>query len=57
MVPCRLTASSADNFANARAAVARGKADVEAGRVVDAEQAFAELEAYFRALAGFRDQA
>lgn len=38
-----------------RAAVARGRADVEAGRTVDAAEAFAELEAYFRAVA--RDHA
>lgn len=38
-----------------RTAVARGKADVEAGRTVDAAEAFAELEAYFRAMA--RDRA
>jgi predicted transcriptional regulator len=36
---------------NIRAAVARGKADVEAGRTIDAAEAFAELEAYFRVLA------
>ncbi len=36
---------------NVRAAVARGFADVEAGRVIDAEEAFAELESHFRALA------
>ncbi|HET9639840.1 MAG TPA: hypothetical protein VFP12_11600 [Allosphingosinicella sp.] len=34
-----------------RTAVARGKADVEAGRTIDAAEAFAELEAYFRAIA------
>lgn len=34
-----------------RAAVARGRADVEAGRTLDAAEAFAELEAYFRAMA------
>jgi hypothetical protein len=38
-----------------RAAVARGKADVEAGHTLDAAEAFAELEAYFRAVA--RDHA
>lgn len=38
-----------------RAAVARGKADVEAGRTVDAAEVFAELEAYFCAIA--RDHA
>jgi predicted transcriptional regulator len=36
-------------LADIRAAVARGYADVEAGRVIDGEEAFAELEAYFRA--------
>jgi predicted transcriptional regulator len=41
----------AATLADIRAAVARGKADVEAGRVADAEEAFGELEAYFRALA------
>ncbi len=44
-------------LANIRAAVARGKADVETGRVVDAEQAFAELEAHFRELAEVRGRA
>jgi predicted transcriptional regulator len=34
-----------------QAAVARGKADVEAGRTMDAAEAFAELEAYFRVIA------
>ena len=37
--------------AEIQAAVARGKADIEAGSVVDAEEAFAELEEYFRTLA------
>ena len=44
-------ASPAPTLDDIRAAVARGKADVEAGRTLDAAKAFAELEAYFRALA------
>jgi hypothetical protein len=38
-------------LADIRAAVARGMADVEAGRTIDAAEAFAELEAYFRRIA------
>jgi hypothetical protein len=34
-----------------RIAVARGLADVEVGRTMDAAEAFAELETYFRAMA------
>lgn len=40
--------SAAPTLAAIREAVARGRADVEAGRTMDAAEAFAELEAYFR---------
>lgn len=43
--------SAAPTLADIRIAVARGKADVEAGRTMDAAEAFAELETYFRAMA------
>lgn len=43
--------SAIDTLAGIRIAVARGKTDVEAGRTMDAAEAFAELEAYFRAMA------
>lgn len=51
MISRRAMPLAGPTIADIQAAVARGKADVEAGRVVDAEQAFAELEAHFRALA------
>lgn len=51
MVARRPHPLAAATLADIRAAVARGKADVEVGRVMDAEEAFAELETYFRALA------
>ena len=47
---------NAEQLADIRAAVARGFADVEAGRVIDAEEAFAELETHFRALAHVRSR-
>jgi len=39
--------SLAERAAAIRAAVARGIADADAGRVVDAREGFAELERYF----------
>ncbi len=42
---------AAVTLADIRIAVAHGYADVEAGRVVEAEEAFAELEIYFRTIA------
>lgn len=48
----RLVHDREARLAALQAAVGRGVADAEAGRVHDADEAFDELEAYFRKLGG-----